>query len=648
MKYTDNTHKTDKMIYSTFNNMLYLIKCTKEYLPMLLWWVLFSVILKVTIPVLEMYLPRMIINELINGSPLQRLIIIIVSATLIIAVLGGLTKFCENYTFSNKNLMGIYYIRKISLKGIVCDYANKETEAFRSLQQESYRMCSNNSSILRDVYYTWINFLSGVIGFIFFSAILTTLNIVILLFLAASTVAGYFIGLRVTKWTAAHNAERAEYHHKLGYIDSAAEDIKSAKDIRLYGMKSWFQRIYSDNIDKIAKWYKRYDKVVIKTVFAGSSISLLREGVAYGYLIYLAFSGEIGAGDFVLYFAAITGFSGWLGSIFVQLAEMKRISIFVTKFRNYLDFPDKFKREGGISVLSFDGADGSDNFDDKLSAPRKIELKNVCYRYLGAESDTLHNINLTIEPGEHLGIVGLNGAGKTTLVKLMCGLVDATGGEIFYDGINIKEYNRIEFYRLFSAVFQQYSLLPLSIEEAVAETSYDNNDNIDSGRVKECLIIAGLWDKINSLPNGEKSLLDKSINDNAVAFSGGEIQKLLLARAVYKNSPVLILDEPTAALDPIAENNLYENYHEITKDKTSVFISHRLASTRFCDRIILIDDGRIIETGTHAELLQKEGVYHSLFETQAKYYRENAETEETEDIDNENENKNKNKNEEEI
>jgi len=341
----------------------------------------------------------------------------------------------------------------------------------------------------------------------------------------------------------------------------------------------------------------------------------LREGVAYGYLIYLAFSGKIDAGEFVLYFAAITGFSGWLGSIFSQLAEMKRISLFVTKFRNYLDFPDVFKREGGISVY------------DKLTSPCRIELKNVCYRYLGAESDTLHNINLTIKPGEHLGIVGLNGAGKTTLVKLICGLIDPTSGEILYDGINIKEYDRIEYYRIFSAVFQQYSLLPLSIEEAIAETTVEN---INNNKVKDCLITAGLWDKVISLPNGAKSVLDKSINDDAVVFSGGETQKLLLARAIYKESPVLILDEPTAALDPIAENKLYENYHEITDEKTSIFISHRLASTRFCDRIILIDNGRIAETGTHIELLKTEGIYFSLFETQAKYYRDNAETEDTE------------------
>ena len=598
-----------------FKNMLYLAKCTKSYLPSLFIWMAVSVILNVTIPVIEMYLPKLIIDELTGMNSLQRLIIIIVTATVILAALSGLTRFCQNYVFNKKNLMATYYIHKIALKGLTCDYTSKETETFHTLQQESYGMCESHNSILRNIYSVWITLFSGIIGFAFYSAVLTTLNIVILLFLIASTVIGYFISLQVTKWTAENNAERAEYHHKLGYIDSMAEDIKSAKDIRLYGMESWFRRIYNANIEKVAKWYKRYDKLVIKTVFMRSSISLLREGIAYGYLIYLTFTGKIDVGGFVLYFAAITGFSGWLENIFAQLAEMNRISMFVTKFRSYLDFPDVFKRDGGIDV------------NDKLAVPCAIELKNVCYRYSGAENDTLHNISLTIKPGEHLGIVGLNGAGKTTLVKLICGLIDPTAGEILYGGINVKDYNRVEYYRIFSAVFQQYSLLPLSIESAVSETTADK---IDSGKVKDCLITAGLWEKINTLPNGVNSFLDKSVNDDAVVFSGGETQKLLLARTIYKESPVLILDEPTAALDPIAENQLYENYHEITEAKTSLFISHRLASTRFCDHIILISDGGIIETGTHAELLKHEGVYYTLFETQAKYYRENTDTE-TED-----------------
>lgn len=593
--------------YTTISNMLYCLKCTAEYIPSLLLWVVFSIAVKVAIPVLEMYIHKIVITEITSGESWQELVIVVLTVTLSLALLTAFAKFCERSIYDRKNMIGLYYIKKIAHKALTTDYANRETENFRTLQEESYQMCQGNETTLRNVYYSWISFFSAVIGFVFYSAILTRLNIVVLLFLIATTTVSYFIGLGVTKWAEKNNAERTKYHHKLGYIDMVAEDIKSAKDIRLYNMEGWLHRIYNDNIEKIAKWYKRYDKLVLKTTIANSSISLLREGVAYAYLIYLALNNQINVGDFVLYFAAITGFSGWLASIIGQLTTMKNTSMYITKFRSYLDYPEAFKREGGIPVES------------KLLSPCKIELKNVCYRYLGAENDTLQNINLTIEKGEHIGIVGLNGAGKTTLVKLICGLCDPTDGEILYDGINIKEYNRIEFYKLFSAVFQQFSLLAMSINEVVAETTLDK---VDLEKVDICLKTAGLWDKISSLPNGTKSLYDKGINDNAVAFSGGETQKLLFARAIYKNAPVLILDEPTAALDPIAENKLYENYHDITNGKTSVFISHRLASTRFCDRIILINGGKIEEIGTHTELLQSKGFYYDLFETQAKYYRE--------------------------
>ena len=495
--------------HTTASNMLYCMKCTYEYIPSLLVWVVFSIAIKVAIPVLEMYIPKIVITEITTGKSWQGLVIIVLIVTVSLGLLNAFAKYCERCVYDRKHLMGSHYIQMIAKKALTTDYANRETDSFRTLQEESYQMCQGNETILRNVYYAWINFFAGVTGFIFYSTVLTQLNLVVLLFLILATTASYFLGLIVTKWSEKNNAERTGYHHKLGYIDSVAEDIKSAKDIRLYDMRVWLQRIYDDNIEKIAKWYKRYDELVLKITFANSSISLLREGVAYGYLIYLAISNQLSVGDFVLYFAAITGFTVWLQSIIGQLAEMKRISTYVSKFINYLDYPETFKREGGISAKN------------KLFAPCKIELINVCYRYLGAENNALQDINLTIEKGEHIGIVGLNGAGKTTLAKLICGLIDPSAGEILYDGVNIKEYNRIEFYALFSAVFQQYSLLALSINEVVAETTLDK---VDMGKVEKSLKAAGLWDKISSLPSAAKSLYDKSVNDDAVAFSGGETQ----------------------------------------------------------------------------------------------------------------------------
>lgn len=226
-------------------------------------------------------------------------------------------------------------------------------------------------------------------------------------------------------------------------------------------------------------------------------------------------------------------------------------------------------------------------------------------------------MNLILHPGEKLAVVGLNGAGKTTLIKLMCGFFDPTEGRILLDGVDIRVYNRRDYYKMFCAVFQEYGLLAGSVAMNVAQ----ENKNIDMEKVKKCIAQAGLTEKIESLPNQYESLMERTVYEDAVTLSGGETQRLMLARALYKNSPIVMLDEPTAALDPLAEEDIYMKYNQMTSGRSSVYISHRLASTRFCDRIILLQDGGILEEGTHAQLMALGGQYAQLFEVQSRYYR---------------------------
>lgn len=251
----------------------------------------------------------------------------------------------------------------------------------------------------------------------------------------------------------------------------------------------------------------------------------------------------------------------------------------------------------------------------------ELELRDVSFRYPGAEKDVLSHINLTIAPGEKLAIVGLNGAGKTTLVKLLCGFYDPTGGEVRLNGRNIRPFNRPAYYALLGAVYQNFSLVPASIAQNVAQ----DLEGFDRARVQNCLERAGLGAKIRALPHGMDTHLVKEVYEDAEELSGGELQRLMLARALYKDAPILVLDEPTAALDPIAESDIYQKYREMTVGRTSIYISHRLASTRFCDRILLLADGKIAEEGTHEALMAKGGEYARLFEIQSRYYREGGE-----------------------
>ena len=583
----------------------------KCHFPLLCWCAL-KILVSTLIPILTTILPKIVIEIVTAGQSLSELGIAILTFMGSIAILSGADIFLTKLIYHQKYRMNTFYLKRVALKGLTTDYINQENGVFRKLQTESFMCCNGNYSPLSNIYDILVKLFTSLLGLSVFGAMLAGLNWGIIIFLIITTVISYFLNQRIIAWTAANNQERISYQQRINYINGISGDIRSAKDIRLYKMAGWFSDIYNSNMKGIAGWYRRLTGKLFGVAVYDSGLALLRESAAYLYLLYLIWNGQISVAEFILYFNVVTGFSAWLSNIFSQISSLNQISLKINYFRSYLEYPETFNRNGSLSIPVDDG-------------PKVIELKNVSYKYEGAKQYTLQNINLTIIPGEHIAIVGLNGAGKTTLVKLICGLIDPTEGQILYNDVDIREYNRIAFYKLFSAVFQQFSIMPVTIEEIVSEAPQEQTDH---DRVRDCLTTAGLWDKIKQLANGVKSQFGKTIYDDGIEFSGGEIQKLLLARAMYKNAPIMLLDEPTAALDPIAESTLYKNYNKINAGRTTVFVSHRLASTSFCNRIILIENGAICEEGTHNELLGLNGKYHTLFEIQAKYYREkNKETE---------------------
>lgn len=586
-------------------NIWYCIKKTSEwYLALLVLYIILTFV-NAIIPILSAFLPKLVIERLTSDSDIWGLIGIIMIFMGSIAVLTGVSKFLTKYLYFEKFSINVHYLKLVVNKGLTTDYINQENGTFRKLQEESFQCC-NGHSPLTQLYDVLQSLGTSVLGIAVFSAVLFKLNAAVILFLVVTTAFSFYLNKRVVKWTDEHSKERMGYVQQLSYINAVSGDARSAKDIRLYPMAKWFSDIYEDNMKGIAAWYRKLTKKLFRVTACDGALGLLREGIIYLYLIYMFMNGRISVGDFVLYFGVVNGFSSWLSEIFAEASVLNQLSTKIKRFREYLDFPEYYRREDGVHP-------------DRDKMPKEIELKNVSFRYEKNQPYVLKNFSLVIRPGEHLAVVGLNGAGKTTLIKLICGLIDPTDGQVLYNGKPVTEYNRVEFYQMYSAVFQQFSIMPVTIEEIVAEAP---KAQVDSERVKKCLELAGMWERIQKLPDKLQSQYGRTIYDDGIEFSGGETQKLLLARSIYKSAPILLLDEPTAALDPIAESELYQKYNQISEGKTAVFISHRLASANFCNRIILIENGAVCEEGTHRELLAKKGKYYNLFELQAKYYRE--------------------------
>lgn len=393
------------------------------------------------------------------------------------------------------------------------------------------------------------------------------------------------------------------------YIENESVSVQAAREIRLYSMSELLEDLYQDSKNSSMKIEDKIFKAKFLVNIGGSIFSFIRNFAAYFYLIHLAASGQISTADFIVLTGLVSGLSAWMTGVMNDIGELRKMSMYMEDYFAYLDLPESTDRVKKTQIVH-----GS-----SVGNKPKFEFRQVSFRYDGAGEDTLKDINLVISPGEKLAVVGKNGAGKTTLIKLLSGLYKPCSGTVLVDGVNITNYSKEEYFQTISAVFQDIMLLPVSILENISAKTREKTDEC---KVRNCLEKAGISEKVAQLPQGLCSLLQRAARDDAVEMSGGEQQKVMIAKAIYKEAKVLILDEPTAALDPISENNIYQKYNELTQGMTSLFISHRLASTNFCDDIILIDDGKIIEQGNHQELMNLRGEYWKMFIMQSHYYAE--------------------------
>lgn len=596
-----------KKNHSVFQNIIHLMGMAYRHHKIVFIFILLEIVCNGVLPLFGLYLPKLAVDLAINGGSFGHVLSVLGAFVSAYVALQCINSVASQGKYPFQNNMRFVYSRALFEKALDCDYDLMETNEGQTCYEKAKSALTNgDGSAPSQMFFSITGLVSGLISFLFISGIISGLSPSILVLLIVLSAFNYFLDSFALKYETSKRGENADLQKKTYYIKSAMADTGAAKDVRLYHLTSLFtdrkKQILSSSFDLTRRIKNRY--------FLSSSLKLLttvcRDGIAYAYCIGQVMNGSITVSDFILYMSAIASFSAWLNGIVSNILILRRENTRLNDLRAFYDYTNRLDPDNPLPL-------------SELAAPFSIEFKNVGFQYEGAGRKVLDGLSFQIRPNEKIALVGMNGAGKTTIVKLLCGFYQATEGEILINGRNINAFRRADLYTLYSAVFQDICILPVTAGENIA---FKKASEWEEGRLLQCLETAGIKNEILKEPKGLNAPMLKSIEPDGIMLSGGQQQKFLLARALYKDAPILILDEPTAALDPIAESEVYDGFHEVTQNKTAVYISHRLASTRFCDRILMLKDGKIIENGSHDELMARNGEYAYMYEIQSHYYKQ--------------------------
>lgn len=570
-------------------------------------------------PFVNIYFTAKLITLLSDGADFKSLFVYICIALGLNLILFFLGNFFANYQNNVNSLLYDRENKKMAQKLYTTEYEKLEDNQFRETIHKHEEAGASRWARFPYLMWTTSVFISGVVTLIVAAIMIAPLVkigftktgetffekpvflIVIFAVIAAMAVIILLVAVKMNKSYLAANEEYAQLDRLFYSFIDIFSDYKTGKEIRIYKEQDLINHIATDRI--LTDGEKTLKKISMRTAKSSSFVAILGALVGFGIYLFIGVKGMFGLfdiGSLVMYCGAfmqvingIMQLANTLGKL-VEILPLAKVYFEIVESEN--------ERSYGKNEL---------NFNDNL----EIEFKNVSFKYPSSDNYSLKNVNLKINNGEHLAVVGRNGSGKTTFIKLMCRLYDVTEGEILINGINIKDYTKDSIVKLYSVVFQDFKIFSLPLCDNIAA-----GDRYDSNQLYNCLEQSNVADRVNALPLKEKTYLYKDVDKAGVEISGGEAQKLALARALYKDSPVVILDEPTAALDPVAENEIYSRFNSFVENKTAIYISHRLSSCVFCSRIAVFDSARLVESGTHQDLLANNGKYAELWNAQAQYY----------------------------
>lgn len=593
--------------HSVLSNILYALNNIWKWDKGFYFYSLPLIFLSVGINFLDVYFPKLLIDQVEKNSTIYKSVSIIGIYSSIILLLMLIRLLCNSKLAARKYSISYRYQNEISRKYMNTDFSNTDSVE-NNIKYQNAMNDSKGQNSPEVIWQQLLDLVKVLLGTITYGTIIFTLSPCILILLFLSAVIIYLIGRWQRNYSEKIKDCVSSLDRKLGYLSNLSSNYDYGKEIRTLGISQWIETMFVGLQDEKKAWDKKKTFQNFWGNIGNAFLSFVRDGAAYIVLIRMFAAAAIGIGDFVFLFGIISSFSSQLNSISGMLNKVIGSGIKIGYYREYFEIEDVFNHSEGCK------------FSNMQDEPVRIQFQGVSYSYT-SESEkkyALCDINLSIKAGEKLAIVGKNGAGKTTLVKLLCGLYSPTEGKILINGVDIKAINIDRYYSLISVVFQDVYLFPVTIKQFIAS----RYEGINAQKVMYLIEQVGLKEKIDSLPNGINTHLVKGVFDDSTDFSGGEKQKLMLARAMYKDAGILVLDEPTAALDPIAENEIYSQYDQMTHGKTALYISHRLASTRFCDRILYMESGKILEEGSHEELLRLGGKYAAMYAAQSRYYKE--------------------------
>lgn len=595
--------------YGFLNNFIYALNIERKSNLRLLAITLIKPIGDIVGTLLNSYAPKYVLSFIEDDLPFNTIIMYTVIICLIMMILDVISTTCYNsFEFEYRKTEG-YVEKKRMDKLFHTDFKNMESPDFLDYAQRA-KTALNRGKGFHGVLYQSRNFIAQGTLMILSAALIGIQNLLMMIiFIVISfgivKISSFFTKRDKIKFSDA----MAPTWRKMNYLESTTKNFDFAKDIRIFNMSNaFFNQLSGVNETYKELNRKHHNRMVLWEVSLGS-VLIVQKILMYTWLVYNVVTGAYQISDFVLYVGLVSTFHASVGYVNWIYSDMRTNSLMINDYRNFVDWKEDREtadeKDGHITEINLD------KFE--------FRFENVSFKYPGHDNYVLKNVNLTIKNGAKLAVVGVNGAGKTTFIKLMMKLYEPSEGRILLNDVDIKEYNREEYFKLFSPVFQNVECFAMPIYQNI---SFAEEDKTDMNKINEVLEQSGLSEKINSYEKGIHTNLLKIFDKEGIDLSGGEKQRLAMARALYKDGKVVILDEPTAALDALAEDRMYREFENMIYGKTAVFISHRLGSTRFCDKIAMFEDGTIVEEGTHEELMAKNGKYAYMFGIQSQYYDE--------------------------